>query len=50
MAKRKKKGHAGNGLGPHHEVSPLARATATKTRKGRRRQEDRRAKQRGWSD
>jgi hypothetical protein len=46
--RKHKNGHAGNGNGPHQEVSPMVRATRTKTRKGRRRQADRRAKQRGW--
>ena len=48
MSKQKKKGHKGNGLGPHHEVSPMGHGTRTKTRQGKRRASDRRAKQRGW--
>lgn len=47
MAKRKK-GNPGNGIGPHHEVSPMGHATRTKTREGKRRAYDRKLKQRGW--
>lgn len=46
--KKKKKGNPGNGLGAHHHVSPMGHATRTKTREGKRRAADRRAKQRGW--
>ena len=48
MSKRKKKGNAGNGNGPHHEVSPMGHGTRTKSRQGKRRAADKRAKQRGW--
>lgn len=46
--KRKKKGFAGNGMGSHHETSPMGHATRTKSRLEKRRARDRRAKQRGW--
>ena len=48
MAKKRKTGNKGNGLGPHHAVSPMGHGTRTKTREGRRRQADRRRKQSGW--
>lgn len=48
--KKKKKGNPGNGLGAHQNVSPMGRATQTKTKEGRRRAADRRKKQTGWSD
>lgn len=48
MAK-KKKGNPGNGLGPHHHVSPMGHATRTKSKVERRRQADQKLKQRGWS-
>ena len=44
----RKRGNAGNGIGPHQEASPMGHATTTKTRKGKRRAEDRQQKQRGW--
>ena len=55
MARRKQKngrerGFAGNGNGAHQEVSPMARGTLTKTRKGLRRAADRKRKQAGWRD
>jgi hypothetical protein len=45
----RKRGNKGNGNGAHHDVSPMGHATTTKTRKGKRRAQDRREKQRGWS-
>lgn len=45
---KRKRGLAGVGIGPHHEVSPMGHATTTKSRKGKRRAEDRRQKLRGW--
>jgi hypothetical protein len=44
----RKRGSKGNGMGSHHEFSPMARGTRTKTREGKRRAQDRRQKQRGW--
>jgi len=46
----RKRGNRGNGIGPHHAVSPMGHGTTTKTRKGKRRAADKRQKQRGWSD
>lgn len=51
MARRKRKRKrkfAGNGIGPHQEVSPLARGTSTPSRDGFKAKADRRAKQHGW--
>jgi len=45
----RKRGNPGNGIGPHHEVSPMGHATRTPTKEERRRKADRRRKQRGWS-
>ena len=44
----RRKRHAGNGNGPHQEVSPMARGTRTLSREGKRRKRDRKAKQKGW--
>ena len=49
MAKKNKR-PKGCGLGAHQEVSPMARPTRTKTKKGKLRARDRRRKQRGWRD
>lgn len=46
--RRKKKGIPGNGLGPHHEVSPMGHATRTPSKKEKQRKRDRRQKQKGW--
>jgi len=46
----RKRGFAGNGNGAHHEVSPMARGTATKTRREKRQRADpwgRKAKHKG---
>lgn len=53
MAKRKKRrkrkrGNPGNGLGPHHEVSPMGHATRTKNKRDRKDAQDRKRKQKGW--
>ena len=48
-AMKNKRGYAGNGNGAHQDVSPMGHATTTKTRKGKRRAQARRQKQRGWS-
>lgn len=42
------RGHAGNGGGAHHHVSPMDHGTQTKNRKQKQRQYDRKQKQRGW--
>lgn len=47
MSKRKR-GKPGNGIGAHHEISPMGHATRTKNKKDRRIQLDRKSKQRGW--
>ena len=47
-SRKRRKGHAGNGIGPHQEASPIARATRTLSREGKRRKADRQAKQKGW--
>jgi len=44
----RKRGNAGNGLGAHHEVSPMGHATRTPNKGERRRRADRRSKQKGW--
>lgn len=46
--KRKKRGNPGNGIGAHHEVSPMGHACRTKNRKDRKAQADRKDKQRGY--
>lgn len=46
--KRRKRGHAGNGIGAHQQVSPMARGTRTLSREGKRRKADRKQKQKGW--
>jgi len=46
----RKRGSAGNGNGAHHEVSPMARGTKTKTRREKRQRVDkfsRKAKHKG---
>lgn len=53
MAKRRKnrkrkRGNPGNGLGPHHEVSPMGHATRTPNKRERQRRRDRIRKQQGW--
>lgn len=45
----RERGSAGNGLGPHQEVSPLARGTVTKTKRQHKDRADRREKSHGWS-
>lgn len=45
--KRKNKG---NGIGAHHQVSPMGHATRTKTKRGKQIQRDRKRKQKGWVD
>lgn len=47
MTKCKNKG---NGIGPHHEVSPMGHSTRTKTKRGKVIQYDRKQKQKGWVD
>ena len=44
----RERGQPGNGMGAHQDTSPLARGTTTKTKRAKRRQEDRRQKSRGW--
>jgi len=44
----RKRGGKGNGVGCHHEVSPMGHATRTKTRVEKQRIADRKQKQRGW--
>jgi hypothetical protein len=46
--KKAKKGSKGNGLGAHHEVSPMGHATRTKTRREHKNREARKARQKGW--
>lgn len=48
MAKNKKKGNPGNGLGHLPNVMPMARGTTTKNKRQMRDREDRRNKQKGW--
>ena len=50
MAKRRRKrgGQKGCGIGPHHEVSPMGRATRTPNKRERQRRQDRKQKQKGW--
>ena len=49
MAKTKKKGTTGNGLGAHHEISPMGHGTRTKSREEKRRKRDQKQKQKGWT-
>jgi hypothetical protein len=46
--KKHKKGAKGNGIGSHHEVSPMGHATRTKTRREHKAREARKARQKGW--
>ncbi len=48
-SRKRRKRHAGNGIGSHHEVSPMARGTRTLSREGKRRKADRQRKQKGWA-
>lgn len=49
MSKRRKnKGRAGNGIGPHQAHSAMGRGTRTPTKQERRRKADRKHKQEGW--
>jgi len=45
---KKRKGRPGNGIGPHHQVSPMGHATRTPSKREKQRKLDRKAKQRGW--
>lgn len=46
--KNRKRGKPGNGLGAHHQVSPMGHATRTKSKREMRIREDRKARQNGW--
>ena len=50
MSKRRKRKSKDCGLGPHQQVSPMARGTVTPSREGKQRKLDRKMKQRGWPD
>ena len=47
--KKKKKGSPGNGIGGHHEISPMGHATSTPSREEVKKREDQRLKQQGWN-
>jgi hypothetical protein len=47
--KKKKRGLPGNGIGGHHEISPMGHATSTPSREEVKRREDQRLKQQGWN-
>lgn len=49
MSKRRKRGHAGNGIGAHQNVSPMGHATRTKTKREMRERADKRDRQKGWA-
>lgn len=48
--KPKKPGTKGVGIGPHQEVSPMARGTVTKNKKDCQERQDRKKKQQGWKE
>jgi len=45
-----KRDRRGLGIGAHQNVSPMARGTRTKSKKGKVRQQDRKRKQKGWAE